>query len=128
MKRYNSFFKEKRMSEYKAWYSPESDYFRQFSTNGLHSDISQSELGMDEIEAVRSGYYRIFVGHELDIDSWIIPTDREFNAVKNIIEENSYKKFDGTRWSLYNQRGFYFFPKQSFLFANSINDGILKRF
>jgi len=115
------------MSEYKAWYNPDSDLFNQFSTNGLHSDIAQEKLHQgDEIEAIKHGYYRIFVGHEVNIDSWDVPSDREFNAVKNTIEDNSYKKFNGTRWSTFTKGGYFYFPKQAFLFADSIKNATYK--
>jgi hypothetical protein len=69
-----------------------------------------------------------FVGHEINIDSAEIPTDREFNATKYFIEENSYKKFSATRWKPYDRKGMYYFKNQSFLFSNSIEDGELKIF
>lgn len=114
---------ERRLPQYKAWYNPESNYFRQFSTNGLHQEISQEDLKLNEAEAIQKGYYRIFVGHECDIDSYKIPTEREFKAVQAIIEENSIKKFEGTRWNIETVKGFIFFPKLSFLFADSIKEG-----
>jgi hypothetical protein len=123
VKRYVPFFKEKRMPEYKAWYNPSSNYFRQFSSNGIHNEIAEQELMMDEITAIKKGYYRVFVGHEINIDSYDIPTDREFKALQDVIERHSYKKFNATRWSIANQKGLVFFPNQSFLFADSIKDG-----
>jgi len=85
---------------------------------------------MDEIDSVKSGYFRIFVGHEVAIDFYKVPTERQFQATKYMIEENSFKKFEGTRWTIYNKnyKGFWFFPKLSFLFADSLNDGVLKKF
>lgn len=91
----------------------------------LEDDIDCKE---DEIEAMKVGYYRIFCGHELDIDSYKEPDEREFKAVQYAIEQNSYKKFDSTRWSVYTEKGFWFFPKLSFLFAESLLDGKLKTF
>ena len=130
MKRYKRFFKERRIASYKAWYNPSSNKLIQFNTNMIHSEIAEEQLMMNEVEAVKSGYYRIFVGHEVNIDSYTTPTEREFQATKYMIEENSYKKFSGTRWSIYNKngRGFWFFPKLSFIFSDSLDDGILKKF
>lgn len=125
MKRYKPLF-ERRMHSFKAWFSPITNYFKQFSTNGLHTEIAEQELHMNEIEAIKHGYARIFVGNEIDIDTWTAPSDREFNAIKYIIQDNSYKKFEGTRWSIYTKRGFWFFPKQSFFFADSFNDALYK--
>ena len=119
---------ERRMPEYKAWLNPSSGKFIQFSTNGLHQEVSQENFGLDESQAIKRGYYRIFCGHELDIDSYSIPTEREFQTVKYTIDENSIKKFNGTRWNIVTQRGFIYFPKLSFLFANSITDGKKKVF
>ncbi len=120
---------ERRMSEYKAWYSPKTDTLYQFNTNLLHSEIAEEKLGLEnEIEAMKAGYYRIFCGHELDVDSYKRPDEREFKAVQYAIEQNSYKKFDSTRWSVYTEKGFWFFPKLSFLFADKIEDGKLKTF
>ena len=115
------------MRSYKAWYNPSTDYFRQFNTNTLHGEIAYQELRMDETEAIQKGYYRIYCGHELNIDSWDIPDDREFNSIKYTIEANSYKKFKGTRWSIYTKPGYIFFPNQSFLFADSIKDAEYKK-
>ncbi len=127
IKRYKPIFTEKRMQIYKAWCNPSSDYFLQFSINNIHDEMARKELHKeDEVDALKHGYYRIFCGHELDIDSYNLPTDREFHAVKNAIDENTYKKFDGTRWSIINKQGFYYFPKQSFLFADSFKDAIHK--
>lgn len=123
MKRYKPLLTERRMLSYKAWFSPESNKFIQFSTNGLHSEIAEEHFKMNEAEAIEDGYYRIYVGHECDIDSYKIPTEREFQAVKYIIEENSFKKFEGTRWNVATVKGFWFFPKLSFLFANKFTDG-----
>src|SRR5208337_649600 len=101
MKRYKPLLlKERRLPEWKGWYHPSSNYFRQFSTNGLHQEVSEQDLHMDENQAISHGYYRIFVGHECDIDSYKLPTEREFKAVQAIIEENSVKKFEGTRWNI----------------------------
>ena len=127
MKRYIPLF-EKRLKEYKAWYNPQSDFLHQFSSNGLHSEQAEEQLGLDEIGALKAGYYRIFVGHEVNIDSWKEPTEREFMATKYMIEENSFKKFQATRWDVYSQKGFIFFPNQSFLFADSLDDGMHKKF
>jgi hypothetical protein len=128
VKRYKPFFKEKRMVEYKAWYNPSSNYFRQFSSNGIHNEIAEQELMMDEITAIRKGYFRIFVGKEINVDSYSVPTNREFKALQDIIEKNSYKKFNATRWSIVNQKGLVYFPNQSFLFADSIKDGRVLKF
>lgn len=117
------------MHSYKAWYNPSTDYFIQFNTNMLHTEIAEQELHMrNEIEAMKHGYWRIFCDHELDIDTWDIPTDREFAAVQNMIERNSYKKFENTRWSIYSKPGFYFFPKLSFFFADSFQDALHKKY
>jgi len=124
MKRYKPLLlQERRLISYKAWYNPSSNYFRQFSTNGLHQEIAQQDLHLDEAQAIEKGYYRIFCGHELDVDSYKLPNEREFKSLQNIIEQNSYKKFEGTRWNVATVKGFIFFPKLSFLFANSIKDG-----
>ena len=128
LKRYKPFFKEKRLPEYKAWYNPSSNYFRQFSTNGLHSEIAEQDLRMNEADAIKDGYFRIFVGHEININSQHLPSDREFKALQDLIERNSYKKFNATRWSVVTKKGLIYFPKQSFLFADSIRDGEVKIF
>lgn len=122
-KPYKSIFSERKMQAYKAWYNPSTDYFRQFSTNGIHNEIAENELYMSEKEALKKGYYRIFVGHEVDIDSDKMPTDREFMATRYAIEKNSYKNFKGTIWQIMHPDKDYYFPAQSFLFADSIKDG-----
>lgn len=128
MKRYKPLLIEKRIQSYKAWYHPSSNYFRQFSTNGLHQEIAEEDLHMNEAEAIKKGYYRIFCGHELDVDSYKIPTEREFKSLQYVIEENSYKRFEGTRWNIETVKGFWFFPKLSFLFADKFSDAIHKTF
>ena len=119
---------ERRLKEYKAWFNPDSSYFRQFSTNGIHSEIAEQDLRMTEEQALQKGYYRIFVGHEVNIDSWEHPNQRQFKTVQYLIEENSYKKFDMTRWDIFTERGLWVFPKLSFLFAEKLEDGKLKIF
>ncbi len=128
MRKYNSLLKEKRKREYKAWINPHAGTIYQFSTNGIHSEEAEKKWGMNEEEALKSGLYRVFSGHEVDIDSWELPTEREFMTTRYLIEENSYKKFDSTRWDCYTTKGLWFFKKLSFLFANKIEDGELKTF
>jgi hypothetical protein len=128
MKKYKSLFKERRIREYKAWANPDNNYFFQFSLNRIHSEIAEEELFMSEEEAINLGYARIYVGNEVNIDTAKTPTPREFNTIKYMIEENSYKKFSATRWKPYDQKGMFFFPNQSFLFADEIEDGELKVF
>jgi len=123
MKRYKYILLEQRKLEWKGWYNPSSNYFRQFNTNGLHSEIAEQDLHMNEAQAIQHGYYRIFCGHELDVDSYTLPDAREFKSLQYVIEQNSYKKFEGTRWNVATVKGFWFFPKLSFLFADSIKDG-----
>lgn len=109
------------MLEWKSWYNPDSGYFFQFSTNDLHSEKSLENLYMDEEEALKKGYYRIYVTkYEINIESYDIPNDREFNSTKFEIEKKVYKKFNGTRWQVLIKPGYFFFPNQSFLFADSI--------
>ena len=129
MKRYKSLKKQyllldRHMLEFKAWYNPSSNWFRQFSTNGTHLEIAEDELKMNEAEALRRGYYRIYLRKDLNIDSYKVPTDREFKAIQDIIEKNSYKKFKGTRWQVINPNHYYYFPYQSFLYAESLAEGI----
>ncbi len=127
MKRYISLI-ERRAKEWKGWYNPDSEYFRQFSTNDIHDMIAREELYMNEIDAIKNGYYRLYITkNEVNVDSWDMPSNREFNSVKYAIDKNSYKKFDGTRWNTFTKSGYYWFPHQSFLFADSIDDGIYKK-
>jgi len=118
---------ERRMKSYKAWYNPDTHYFRQFDTNMLHGEIAYQEFRMNEAEAIENGYYRIYVDFEVNIDSQDIPDEREFNAVKYMIEANSYKKFKNTRWNVASKPGYFWFPHQSFLFADSIKDADYKK-
>jgi len=130
MKRYKPVFNtlvERRLSSWKAWYNPESNKLIQFNPNMIHSEIAEEELYMEETDAIKSGYYRIFVGHEVAIDSWKEPTQREFKAVQYMIEENSYKKFTDVGWQIYNRNQFWKFPKLSFLFADNLKDGVLTK-
>ncbi len=115
------------MKSYKAWFSPDTDYFRQFDTNMLHGEIAYQELRMNEADAIEHGYYRIYVDHEVNIDSFTIPDEREFNAVKYMIEANSYKKFSGTRWNVATKPGYYWFKNQSFLYADSFKEAEHKK-
>jgi hypothetical protein len=60
MKIYKKLFKEKRLKKYKAWYNPNTDFFIQFNTNLLHSEIAEEKLHKSEEQAINNGYYRIF--------------------------------------------------------------------
>ena len=132
MKRYKPLLlklEERRLPEYKAWFAPSSNKFIQFSTNGLHSEKAEENFGCNEADAIKKGYYRLYITTtEINIDSYTIPTEREFQAVKYIIEENSFKKISATRWNVATQKGFYYFPKLSFFFSDNIKDAIHRTF
>jgi len=130
MKKYKPLLlQERRLPEWKGWYSTQSNKLIQFSTNGLHSEKAEEYFKCNEAEAIQKGYYRLYITTtEINIDSYKIPNEREFQAVKYIVEENSYKKISATRWNVETQKGFYYFPKLSFFFADSIKDGKHKVF
>jgi len=124
MKRAKSIFdklNERRMPVYKAWYNPSTDNFIQFNTNRIHDEVAQEEFYASEQMALKRGYIRLYVGSEIDIESKYIPTDREFAALQYQIEKNSFKKFNSVIWDT-DKGGVFIFPKQSFLFADSIQD------
>ena len=125
MKRYIPLFpiKEKRLAAFKAWYNPNSNYFNQFSTNGLHSEVAEQELRMSEDEAIRKGYYRIYMDISFNVNSYTKPDDREFSALQYLIKKHGYaNKIIASYWDT-EKDGVYMFPKQSFLYADSIEDG-----
>lgn len=120
MKRYKS-LQERVMSEYKAWYSPSSDKFIQFSTNSLHGDMAERYFKMDEVEAIRKGYIRISVLKGLNIESWDEPDDREFLAVQDRLNSNTSKGQPQTYWEILETGKYKIFPKDSFFYAPSFN-------
>jgi len=124
LKRYKPLF-EKRIREYKAWYNPNTDKFIQFHPNLIHDEIAEENFRMDNEEALKHGYYRIWIGKQFgietcNIESQKIPTDREFIATRYVIDENSYKKFNHTHWEVVSPRKSFVFPENSFFFRDSI--------
>lgn len=123
MKRYKSKIKERRLQDFKAWYSLDSDWWYQFSSGLLHSETSLEQLRMSEEKAIKKGYVRVYVyDNTINIQSKDIPDEREFFALRDRIERNIFPgKIRFTIWET-SQRNFYF-RKQSFFFVDSIRDG-----
>lgn len=122
MERYRT-LKEKRLNTFKAWYNPSSDWFYQFSDIELHNEISREQLHMTSEETLRKGYIRVYAYNKtLNIESKNTPRDIEFNSVKFKLEQNTFPahiKF--VTWD--TGKKVYFFKRQSFFHAESIQDG-----
>lgn len=124
MNRYKK-LKEKKQTEYKAWYHPRSDWWSQFSTNSIHSEV----IKMSEEEALKKGYIRIYIYKSIiNISSYNIPSDRVFSSVKYKLVENTY--FSGIKriiWDIVKNGKYitsYSFDTKTFLNIESINERI----
>jgi hypothetical protein len=128
MKQYKPLFDERRMYDYKAYYNPSSDYWYQFSINGIHNEIAQQELHLQNAnEAIKKGYAQIYLyNNELNIRTFNRPDNREFLSTKDMLEKNSYfAKVKKTNWEVIKDFGYYVF--NNFFFTDTIEDGKFQR-
>jgi hypothetical protein len=126
MKRYRM-LKEKAMAEYKAWYSPSSDKFMQFSFHGLHSERAEEDLKMKEPEAIKKGYIRISVHNGIYIESFNMPNSRDFLATREAVDSHTRKNQPSTIWDVLGREEYWEFTKDSFFNSESITDGVQKK-
>jgi len=123
MKRYTPYF-ESRKDTFKAWYNPNSEWSEIFPNDWVHDEIAEDKLNMGSHEAMLAGYIRVYVfKNAVNIESVTVPTDREFLSTQYFLKKYILvNKLSSTLWDIYHKNKFFKFPKQSFLFANSIED------
>lgn len=117
-------YKERRLSDFKAWYNPDSNFFIQFNHNLIHDDFAKEKrLGYSTDDALRKGYIRISLyNNVLSIEISKMPNDREFLSLQNIIKDNSYwNKIKKTIIDIHGHKT-YKFEGISFLIADNFKD------
>lgn len=122
MERYKSIFQEKRYDTFKAWFNPDSNWSYIFNSNLIHSEIALKQLKMDEFDALKKGYYRMYIyKNAINIESYTIPSEQQFLTTQYFLKDITYPaKIHYSMWQIENPDKIIHFPHQSFFFKDYI--------
>lgn len=119
--RYNKFFMEDKLDDFKAWYDPKKNDFLLFPIHYSHEGMTNkhgNELHIDK------GDIRIFTFQKcINIESNQKPTKEEFIELQNLLQKKSFYNIFFTKWEVKSEKCYYMFKKQSFWHCNSIDEG-----
>ncbi len=121
MKRYIP-LQEIRRDSFKAWYHPQTNWYYQFSEYGLHSEVSEEVMDMDEYEAFKNGYIRVYAYERgLNIETINPPNIKAFKSLQKVLNNKTFPaNVKYTSWD--TEKGRYSFKNQAFFHAKSIKD------